>query len=213
MKSIHIIRSTLAFGLISLTLSAPSFAAAKQITLPPETAKLPISELVGYQLATQKCMICHSVDYIFYQPPSMNQDQWTAEVAKMKHSYGAMLSETEIKSIGAYLAVVYGTAKTTDREVLAVSAVISPKTNSEPQIQELLTSSGCMGCHAVDQKVLGPSFQDIAAKYKQTDQTQTMLAVSIQKGGSGKWGAMPMPPMANLSAEQAKELAQFILEQ
>ncbi|NOQ13271.1 MAG: c-type cytochrome [Methyloprofundus sp.] len=214
MQSTKAIHSILAFSFIFLTTSASSFAAPKQIKLPPETAKLPKSELAGYQLATQKCMICHSVDYIFYQPPGMNQAQWTAEVAKMKHSYGAMLSETDIKSIGAYLAVVYGTAKATDSEVIAASANSSqPKTNREPQAQELLTSSGCMGCHAIDNKVLGPSFKDIAAKYKQEAQAQNMLATSIQKGGVGKWGEIPMPPMANLTAEQAKGLAKFILEQ
>ena len=98
-----------------------AYAAPKQINLPSDTDVLPKSSLPGYQLATQKCMMCHSVDYIRYQPPGMNQAQWTAEVAKMKNAYGAWLNETEIKSIGAYLAVVYGTAKATDSEVLAVS--------------------------------------------------------------------------------------------
>ena len=51
----------------------------------------------------------------------MNQAQRTAEVAKKEYSYGAWLSEAEIKSIGAYLAVVYGTAKATDRKILQVS--------------------------------------------------------------------------------------------
>lgn len=212
MQSTTTVRSIFAFSFIFFMASS-SFATPKQIKLPPETAKLPKSELAGYQLATQKCMICHSVDYIFYQPPGMNQDQWTAEVAKMKHSYGATLSATEIKSIGAYLAVVYGTATAMDSEVLAVSAInnIQPKTNSEPQ--ELLTSSGCMGCHAIDNQVLGPSFKDIAAKYKQETQAQNTLAISIQRGGAGKWGEIPMPPMPNLTAEQAKSLAKFILEQ
>ncbi len=213
MQSTKTVRSILAFCLIFFTASSSSFAAPKQIILPPETAKLPKSELAGYQLATQKCMICHSVDYIFYQPPGMNQAQWTAEVAKMKHSYGAALSETDIKSIGAYLAVVYGTAEITDSEVLAASAISLAKADSKPQTQELLTSNGCMGCHAIDKKMLGPSFKDIAAKYKQELQAQNMLVTSMQKGGVGKWGEIPMPPMANLNAEQAKRLAAFILEQ
>ncbi|MCK5356583.1 MAG: hypothetical protein KAJ63_15815 [Methyloprofundus sp.] len=103
-------------------ISTASHAAPKQIELPVEMAKLPESELPGYRLATQHCVICHSVDYIRYQPPGMSQAQWTAEVAKMKHVYGAAwLSEADIKSIGAYLAVVYGTAKATDRDVLTVS--------------------------------------------------------------------------------------------
>lgn len=113
----------LSMGLIvfSVAISHPVYAGSKQITLPAETAELPKSELPGYKLATQKCMMCHSVDYIRYQPPGMNQDQWTAEVAKMKRAYGAWLSEADIKSIGAYLAVVYGTAKASDSQVQAAS--------------------------------------------------------------------------------------------
>ena len=112
---------SLGFILITVVATAQSYAGSKQITLPVETTELPESELPGYQLATQKCVMCHSVDYIRYQPPGMNQEQWTAEVAKMKRAYGAWLSEADIKSIGAYLAVVYGTAKATDSKVLAAS--------------------------------------------------------------------------------------------
>ena len=101
----------------------------------------------------------------------------------------------------------------TDSEVIAASANSLPKADSKPQAQELLTSNGCMGCHAIDKKMLGPSFKDIAAKYKQEPQVQNMLVTSIQKGGVGKWGEIPMPPMASLNTEQAKLLARFILEQ
>lgn len=121
MQEIKYLRLILTFMLISVAALPQVNAAPKEITLPPETAKLPESKLPGYNLATQKCIICHSVDYIRYQPPGMNQTQWTAEVAKMKYAYGAWLSEAEIKSIGAYLAVVYGTAKATDSTILAVS--------------------------------------------------------------------------------------------
>ena len=123
MQHIKYFRLISVLALIFITALPQVTAAPKQVTVPAETAELPKSELSGYNLATQKCIICHSVDYIQYQPPGMNQVQWTAEVAKMKRSYGALLSEAEIKSIGAYLAVVYGTAKSTDSKVMAVSVV------------------------------------------------------------------------------------------
>jgi cytochrome c551/c552 len=213
MPEINHFRSILAFSFIILATSSQSLAAPNLIKLPPETAKLPVSELPGYNLATQKCIICHSVDYIQYQPPGMNQAQWTAEVAKMEHSYGASLSKADIKSIGAYLAVVYGTAKATDSEIIAASIVNSPKAEAAPQAQDLLNSNGCMGCHAIDENRLGPSFKSIASKYQQQAEAQNMLASSIQKGGVGKWGEIPMPPMASLNTEQARILAKFILEQ
>mgnify|MGYP006423573741 CR=1 FL=1 len=204
------------FALVSTLLFTAHLvtADAKQIQLPPETAKLPESDLAGYKLATQKCTNCHSVDYIQFQAPGMNQAQWTSEVAKMKHSYGAELSAAEIKSIGAYLAVVYGTAKATDSEVLVVSVVdmsAAEKAEAELDVQVLLDTNGCLGCHALDAKLLGPSFKAIAVKYKSDVQAQAMLARSIQQGGVGKWGQIPMPPIAGLSDKQAEALAAFIM--
>ena len=118
--------SGLAIMLASVVAAPLSNAEPNQINLPPETAELRTSTLPGYALATQKCIICHSVDYISYQPPNMNQAQWTAEVVKMRKSYGAQLSEDEIKSIGAYLAVTYGAANATDASIVAASAVPKP---------------------------------------------------------------------------------------
>ena len=86
-------------------------ATPKTITLPGETAKLRESSLPGYTVASQKCLICHSVDYINYQPPGMTEAQWTAEMVKMQHLYGAPIDEQEIKLLAAYLATMYGDAK------------------------------------------------------------------------------------------------------
>jgi cytochrome c551/c552 len=172
------------------------------------------SELPGYTIALQKCGICHSADYINYQPPAMNQSQWTAEMKKMQHSYGAPISEQEIELIGAYLAVAYGSAKASDPSVLALSARAAPADAAAGvDVQELLAANACLGCHAIDKKVVGPSFQDVAARYGDRADAQKLLADSIQSGGSGKWGEMAMPPMAALTESQALALAGYILEQ
>ena len=88
-------------GLIALCVVAV-FAAAEplSIKLPTETAKLRPSSLPGYALATQKCQICHSVDYIEYQPPGMIESQWVAEVRKMQHAYAAPITEHLTKRTG-----------------------------------------------------------------------------------------------------------------
>jgi hypothetical protein len=80
--------------------------------LPPETAVLRSSALPGYAIALQKCGICHSADYINQQPPHMSLTQWTGEMTKMQHSYGAPIDESEIKLLGIYLAATYGDAAT-----------------------------------------------------------------------------------------------------
>jgi cytochrome c len=67
---------------------------------------------------------------------------------------------------------------------------------------DLAKKNACMACHAVDKKVVGPSYQDVAKKYagKSADE----LAKSIKAGGSGKWGPVPMPAQAALSDADAK---------
>ncbi len=77
--------------------------------------------------------------------------------------------------------------------------------------QALATSKNCMACHAVDKKLVGPSYKDVAAKYGKEAGAVDKLAAKIQKGGSGVWGAVPMPPNANVNADEAKSLATWIL--
>jgi cytochrome c len=106
----HIIRMSCIVVMSSCTLLGQVGAATRTIELPPETAQLKPSTLPGYSIARGKCAICHSVDYILYQPPQMTQAQWTAEAQKMQRSYGAPLDADEIRLVGIYLATVYGDA-------------------------------------------------------------------------------------------------------
>ena len=209
--------STLSFVAMLMLLMPLAHAAPKQIKLPPETAKLRKSRLPGYTLATQQCLICHSADYINYQPPGMNQQQWTKEVFKMQHSYGAQFSENDANSIGAYLAVAYGSAKATDASIITASKPVSvsesSKANATIDIQALLESNACLSCHAINEKLVGPAFHEIARKNKNAAQAQSKLATAMQKGSAGKWGEIPMPAMTNLSDAQAKALSAFVLKQ
>jgi len=77
----------------------------------------------------------------------------------------------------------------------------------------LATSKNCMSCHAVDRKILGPAFKDVAAKYKDNKGAADMLATKIMKGGSGVWGPVPMPANAQVNEAEAKKLAAWVLSQ
>ncbi len=59
--------------------------------------------------------------------------------------------------------------------------------------QALAQKSGCLACHGVDKKVLGPAFKDVAAKYKGNKGAEAKLVAKVKKGGSGVWGPIPMP--------------------
>lgn len=69
---------------------------------------------------------------------------------------------------------------------------------------------GCTGCHAVDHKVVGPSFQDVAAKYKGKD-VEAALVEKIKKGGSGVWGDIPMPPNPQVPDSDLHAVVKWIL--
>ena len=79
--------------------------------------------------------------------------------------------------------------------------------------QALATSKNCMACHAVDKKLVGPSYKDVAAKYAGQKDAVEKLADKIIKGGSGVWGPIPMPPNAQVSEEDAKKLATWVMTQ
>ena len=77
--------------------------------------------------------------------------------------------------------------------------------------QALATSKNCMACHALDKKLVGPSYKDVAAKYASDKAATDKLAVKIMKGGSGVWGAIPMPANTQVSEAEAKKLAAWVL--
>lgn len=78
---------------------------------------------------------------------------------------------------------------------------------------QLATSKNCMACHAVEKKLVGPSYKDVAAKYAGQADAVEKLTVKVMKGGSGVWGPVPMPANAQVSADEAKKLVAWILAQ
>jgi len=79
--------------------------------------------------------------------------------------------------------------------------------------QALATAKNCMACHAIDKKLVGPSYKDVAAKYAGQKDAVDKLAVKIMKGGSGVWGPVPMPANAQVNEAEAKKLAAWVLSQ
>ena len=77
--------------------------------------------------------------------------------------------------------------------------------------QALATSKNCMACHAVDRKVVGPAYKDVAIKYKGDKVAVDKLATKIIKGGAGVWGPVPMPANAQVTEAEAKTLAAWVL--
>ncbi len=79
------------------------------------------------------------------------------------------------------------------------------------KVQTLLTQNACMACHARDAKLVGPSFTDIGKKYQGQEGVLDKLVTKVQNGGSGAWGAIPMPPHPNLSDADAQLMVEWML--
>ena len=94
---------------------------------------------------------------------------------------------------------------------LSVASVALLVTGSAFADMALAQKSTCMGCHATDAKVYGPSFRAIAERYKGAKDAQAALAVKIRAGAKGTWGPEAMPPMAQVSESDATKLAGWIL--
>jgi len=78
--------------------------------------------------------------------------------------------------------------------------------------QALAQKSGCMACHSVDKKVLGPAYKDVAAKYKGQADAEAKLVDKVKKGGSGVWGPIPMPANSpQVKDEDIKKIVHWIL--
>jgi cytochrome c len=98
------------------------------------------------------------------------------------------------------------------RALLALAATVLV---SAPALadQALAQAKNCMSCHAIDKKLVGPSYKDVAAKYAGQKDAVDKLSAKILKGGSGVWGPVPMPANAQVSPDEAKKLVAWILTQ
>jgi cytochrome c len=77
--------------------------------------------------------------------------------------------------------------------------------------EELAKKSGCMACHAIDKRVVGPSYKEVAAKYRGDKTAEAKLIDKVKNGGVGVWGQVPMPPNTQVKDEDVKALVKWVL--
>jgi cytochrome c len=96
------------------------------------------------------------------------------------------------------------------RALFALAAVAAVSAPAHADLA-LATAKNCMACHAVDKKLVGPSYKEVALKYAGQKDAVDRLAAKIIKGGAGVWGPVPMPANAQVSDADAKKLAAWVL--
>jgi cytochrome c len=77
--------------------------------------------------------------------------------------------------------------------------------------EAMMKKDGCAACHSVDKKIVGPSYTEVAAKYKGDKDAVAKLSKKVKEGGSGVWGPVPMPPNAAVSNTDITDLVTWIL--
>ena len=125
----------------------------------------------------------------------------------MKKVLGTMVVVVSLIACG-------GNKESKTAEETTTAAASTNSLSDNPDYQKglaLVGKSDCLTCHKVDEKNIGPSYRDVAAKYENTDENVKMLAGKIIKGGSGVWGNIPMTPHPALSQEDAEALAKYVL--
>ena len=92
--------------------------------------------------------------------------------------------------------------------VLAGAVVAMPAAQAD---EAMAKKYNCMACHAIDKKVVGPAYKDVAKKFKGQPNAVAMLSEKVKKGSSGTWGPVPMPPNSAVPDADVKKLVQWIL--
>lgn len=135
--------------------------------------------------------------------------------------------DTSINDIGTDRAPS-GTPATANTSSTATTTAAAANTSTTPSkttaaakpaaVQEnydkgknLIATSDCLACHQIDKKLVGPAYQEVAAKYEFNDKNIDYLSGKIIEGGAGVWGQIPMSPHPDLSRDNAKEMAKYIL--
>ena len=94
--------------------------------------------------------------------------------------------------------------------LIALGGALALQPAMAQDAKTLAGAKGCLACHKEDARLVGPGYNEVAAKYAGQDGAVDMLAAKIKAGGAGVWGPIPMPPN-NVTDEEAKLLAEWVL--
>ena len=99
------------------------------------------------------------------------------------------------------------------RSLMLFTVLSALASSSAMATADLAKAKNCMACHAVANKLVGPAYKDVAAKYAGQKDAENKLVTKVLKGGAGAWGAVPMPANPQVSEAEARTLVKWIMTQ
>lgn len=94
---------------------------------------------------------------------------------------------------------------------LAMAADMVQAAPDPAEVQQILTKNACLACHAVENKLIGPSYREVHDKYSDVDGAAETIAGHIRNGSSGVWGPVPMPPNPGISDDELTKVVDWIM--
>ena len=95
----------------------------------------------------------------------------------------------------------------------ALALALSAASSTALASLELAKAKNCTACHAVDKKMIGPAYKDVASKYANDKDAVAKLSERVRKGVVGNWGQIPMPPNPQVSEAESETLVKWVLSQ
>jgi sulfite dehydrogenase len=169
----------------------------------------------GMELTMQRCVICHEAQHITRS--RLTRAEWL-ENTELMIKRGAPVAAGEVAPIVDYLFTFYGrnddgSPRPRPAGTAAAAAPAAPAAGGARDVQALLATYGCTGCHAVDAKLVGPSFREVARRFGSEAGGDDRVARRIREGGAGDWGAIPMPPHPAINDAELRSLVAWVFAQ
>lgn len=161
----------------------------------------------GSDLTTARCATCHDARHI--TRTRLSRGEWEFNVKNMIER-GAPMASAEVPIILEYLATYYNRDRPTPPPDPA-AAGYGLGGGSEDPVARLINANACVACHALDKRLVGPSFREVAARFAGDGAAPAKLAKKIREGGAGNWGKVPMPPHPGLSDADLYQIVGWIL--
>lgn len=186
-----------------------ALAVAPSVAQEPEASKTLVPGK-GSDLTTARCTTCHDAQHI--TRARLSRGEWEYNIQNMIER-GAPVAPAEVPVILEYLATYYNRdSAPPPPDPQAASYGLDAGVGSDP-VARLLTTHGCVACHQLDKRMVGPSFREVAVKFAGNESAPAVLAKKIREGGAGNWGSVPMPPHPAIAEIELDQIVSWILQQ